>query len=412
MTQDLIDYSDIKTGKTQRVQAAAGERRRWTASRPSRRKMYETSVRPTSTRRSPGRRRRAAWAPTRTATIVWVGNSFGGTMARINIHTKEDDADSAAESRSAPALSGERRQGPQRVDQPVEHRQGRQVRPGAGKWTLFDLPNRGHRIAPHLSLLEREGKPMQVIVPYYARPQGGGDDPAQRSGDRGAQEPGRAAVRLSNILIKTATGRKTWASRFHERPVMMQHKLRRLIGAFAVAAASVIPLLGQDAWSQARTIRIVVPFPAGGSADILARLLGEHISKTQGPTVVIENRPGGGASIAYEAVARAAPDGNTLVINGKLDRHQSAPAESELRSSHELRADLLSLELAASDRRQQRFALSYACRIHHCCACQAWRNSLSRLWDPRPRSTSASSSSSAWRTSMLSTCLIPAVPRP
>jgi tripartite-type tricarboxylate transporter receptor subunit TctC len=74
---------------------------------------------------------------------------------------------------------------------------------------------------------------------------------------------------------------------------------------------------GQTAWSQTtRTIRIVVPFPPGGSADILARLLGEQINKANGPTVVIENRPGGGASIAYEAVARAAPDGNTLVING------------------------------------------------------------------------------------------------
>jgi tripartite-type tricarboxylate transporter receptor subunit TctC len=86
-----------------------------------------------------------------------------------------------------------------------------------------------------------------------------------------------------------------------------------------VAALSFIFLTqsGQTAWSQmARTIRIVVPFPPGGSADILARLLGEQINKANGPTVVIENRPGGGASIAYEAVARAAPDGNTLVING------------------------------------------------------------------------------------------------
>ena len=65
-----------------------------------------------------------------------------------------------------------------------------------------------------------------------------------------------------------------------------------------------------------RPITLVVPFAGGGSADILARLLGEHIAKNQGPTVVVENRPGGGASIAYEAVARAAPDGNTLVING------------------------------------------------------------------------------------------------
>ena len=96
---------------------------------------------------------------------------------------------------------------------------------------------------------------------------------------------------------------------------MTPHQLLRLIGALAVAGALAIRC-SADAWSQARTIRIVVPFPAGGSADILARLLGEHIAKNQGPSVVVENRPGGGASIAYEAVARAAPDGNTLVING------------------------------------------------------------------------------------------------
>jgi len=54
--------------------------------------------------------------------------------------------------------------------------------------------------------------------------------------------------------------------------------------------------------------------PPGGGADILARVLGEQIGKTQRQTVVIENRPGAGASIGYEAVARAAPDGNTLLI--------------------------------------------------------------------------------------------------
>src|SRR5262245_12846099 len=87
----------------------------------------------------------------------------------------------------------------------------------------------------------------------------------------------------------------------------------------AIACVSIILLAfaGTDVWPQAaRTIRIVVPFPPGGSADILARLLGEQINKSFGPTVVVENRPGGGATIAYEAVARAAPDGNTLVING------------------------------------------------------------------------------------------------
>src|SRR5262245_58775347 len=92
--------------------------------------------------------------------------------------------------------------------------------------------------------------------------------------------------------------------------------LKRFLAACA-AAAALLSLAADGAWSQAgRTIRIVVPFPPGGSADILARLLGEQIGKANGPTVVIENRPGGGASIAYEAVARAAPDGKTLVING------------------------------------------------------------------------------------------------
>src|SRR3954452_2413642 len=85
---------------------------------------------------------------------------------------------------------------------------------------------------------------------------------------------------------------------------------------FAFAGA-LLAVSGQSGFAQsARTIRMLVPFPAGGSADILARLLGEQINKSNGPNVVIENRPGGGATIAYEAAMRSPPDGNTLVING------------------------------------------------------------------------------------------------
>jgi tripartite-type tricarboxylate transporter receptor subunit TctC len=86
--------------------------------------------------------------------------------------------------------------------------------------------------------------------------------------------------------------------------------------ALTVISVFVLAMSNPDAWSQtARTIKVVVPFPPGGAADILARLMAEEIGRA-GPTIVIENRPGGGAAIAYEAVARAAPDGNTLVING------------------------------------------------------------------------------------------------
>src|SRR5262245_49220885 len=57
-----------------------------------------------------------------------------------------------------------------------------------------------------------------------------------------------------------------------------------------------------------------VPYPAGGTADILARILGEQISRTEGVTLLTENRPGASAVIGTEAVSRAAPDGSTLLI--------------------------------------------------------------------------------------------------
>ena len=70
------------------------------------------------------------------------------------------------------------------------------------------------------------------------------------------------------------------------------------------------------AWSQTtRTIKVVVPVPPGGSIDILARLVTDQIGRAaRGPTFTIENRPGGGGVIGTEAVARATPDGNTLLI--------------------------------------------------------------------------------------------------
>jgi tripartite-type tricarboxylate transporter receptor subunit TctC len=89
----------------------------------------------------------------------------------------------------------------------------------------------------------------------------------------------------------------------------------KLIGILAAASMAILALSGHGAMSQtARTIRIVVPFPAGGSADDLARLLADQVGRTQGVNVVIENRPGAGTIVATEMVSRAAPDGNTLLI--------------------------------------------------------------------------------------------------
>jgi tripartite-type tricarboxylate transporter receptor subunit TctC len=61
-------------------------------------------------------------------------------------------------------------------------------------------------------------------------------------------------------------------------------------------------------------IKIVVPFPAGGPVDVMARLLADQIGTAQKATTIVENRPGAGAAIGTEAVARAQPDGHTLLI--------------------------------------------------------------------------------------------------
>ena len=86
----------------------------------------------------------------------------------------------------------------------------------------------------------------------------------------------------------------------------------KCVCAAALALALIEPAAAQTA--SGKTIRIVVPFPPGGTADILARLLGQQISETHGPTILVENRPGGGTVIATEQVARSAPDGNTVLL--------------------------------------------------------------------------------------------------
>ena len=82
----------------------------------------------------------------------------------------------------------------------------------------------------------------------------------------------------------------------------------------AAALLAAVPF-GSIARSQTRTIRVIVPFPPGGVADALVRLLNDHINQAHGVTLVTENRPGAATAIGTEAVARAAPDGNTLLLH-------------------------------------------------------------------------------------------------
>jgi tripartite-type tricarboxylate transporter receptor subunit TctC len=84
--------------------------------------------------------------------------------------------------------------------------------------------------------------------------------------------------------------------------------------AAALTAALLLALSAPVLQAQTGTTKIIVPYPPGSGPDILSRLMAEQIGKAEGQTVVIENRPGGGTLIGTEAAARAAPDGNTVLL--------------------------------------------------------------------------------------------------
>jgi tripartite-type tricarboxylate transporter receptor subunit TctC len=98
--------------------------------------------------------------------------------------------------------------------------------------------------------------------------------------------------------LGTLPGRKLW-------PLLQQTAL--IIAFFAASASAMAQLPGH-------TITITVPYSPGTGPDILARTIGEELQHRWNQSVVVENKPGASGNLGTQSVARAAPDGNTLVL--------------------------------------------------------------------------------------------------
>jgi tripartite-type tricarboxylate transporter receptor subunit TctC len=114
-----------------------------------------------------------------------------------------------------------------------------------------------------------------------------------------------------------------------EHRSLSRRSLSRAICLLAAAGAFSVqlqPAHAQDEWPQ-KTIHLVVPYAPGGSADTLGRLIGKHLSEAFKQPVVVENKAGAGGMIGSQLVAKAAPDGYTLVVSG-IGSHVIAPVEA------------------------------------------------------------------------------------
>ena len=94
---------------------------------------------------------------------------------------------------------------------------------------------------------------------------------------------------------------------------MIQRSLALLLASLALASRRP---LAQD-WPN-KTITAIVPLGAGSASDIIARVVMEQVGNQLGQTVVVENRPGAGGTIGANMVAKAAPDGYTVLVYGAL----------------------------------------------------------------------------------------------
>ncbi len=108
---------------------------------------------------------------------------------------------------------------------------------------------------------------------------------------------------------------------------------------------ALLGFLAFGATGQGRPIRLIVPFAAGGTTDLVSRLVGAQLAERLGQPVVVENRPGGGGTLGADVAAKATPDGHTLVM-GSLESYGMTPTAAK-RLPYNPETDLAPIALVA-----------------------------------------------------------------
>ena len=121
---------------------------------------------------------------------------------------------------------------------------------------------------------------------------------------------------------------------------------RRLSLGLAAASLGVGPNLS---WAQSfpsKALKIIVPFPAGGTTDVVARMVAQRMSESMGQPVVVENRGGAGGAIGADAVAKSAPDGHTLLMHNLTFPMTSVAQTLAGRSAFNVETDLIGVSIS------------------------------------------------------------------
>lgn len=129
---------------------------------------------------------------------------------------------------------------------------------------------------------------------------------------------------------------------------MNTHSGRRVILLGGLAAPAL--LAPREARAQewpTRPIRVIVPFPAGGTTDMLARLYANRLSETLGQPMLVENRGGGGGSIGADVIAKATPDGHNLLFHNLTFVTTTSTLQSMNRAPHDIERDFIPVSVGA-----------------------------------------------------------------